>query len=209
MDAQEWNECLARIESMIVDLIDLLKNRPWLPSPAPSPTVVVASPPPRAAIKRPPPNVSAIAPPTPPKHTATTRPHLLSLEIIPTPGPKWAPITTTLAPTHTPLPRPPHSTPILVPTIAQLFIAPLPIQRDNNICKSLHLHLIQICHQSPCTTSMHVKRIINSLITLSIYSGLDSEVQAKEIVTGKHEWRPPWLITGHLPIASLWTRMYY
>jgi hypothetical protein len=48
MDAQEWNESLDRIQSMIIEMIDLLKNRPWFPPPA-----TAASPPPTDVIKPP------------------------------------------------------------------------------------------------------------------------------------------------------------
>ncbi|KAJ0546538.1 hypothetical protein HanRHA438_Chr08g0346771 [Helianthus annuus] len=44
MDAQEWNESLARIESMIVEIINFLKNRTRLPPLASPPAVAATAP---------------------------------------------------------------------------------------------------------------------------------------------------------------------
>ncbi|KAK1426898.1 hypothetical protein QVD17_15578 [Tagetes erecta] len=45
MEALKWKQSLVRIESMIVELIDLLENRSRLQLPAPSHVVVATSPP--------------------------------------------------------------------------------------------------------------------------------------------------------------------
>ncbi|KAK1406566.1 hypothetical protein QVD17_41999 [Tagetes erecta] len=52
MDSQKWKESLARIDSMIVEMIDLLKNQSWLQLPASSHVVVANSPPSKLPIPK-------------------------------------------------------------------------------------------------------------------------------------------------------------
>ncbi|XP_035832320.1 uncharacterized protein LOC118481171 [Helianthus annuus] len=76
MDAQEWNKSLDRIELLIVELIDFLKNRPRFLAPAATttpPPAIAATPPPTTAIKAPSPTSARppVATPKPAKPPQT------------------------------------------------------------------------------------------------------------------------------------------
>ncbi|KAK1406160.1 hypothetical protein QVD17_41447 [Tagetes erecta] len=175
MDSKKWKESLARIESMIVEIIDFLNNRPWLPS-APSSVVVTTSPPLTVSVTAPPKLATAPQPaPTPSTASIIVQPPKQSV--------------TTAYFTLVPTPKRIAFSAQQIET--QSYALNVGMQVNNLVFESwLKSHGISI-HSKYSQLNKDVLHDQKLLMHYVVFRKLPKK-QVSNRAARKHEWRPPW-----------------
>ncbi|KAJ0946435.1 hypothetical protein HanRHA438_Chr01g0003931 [Helianthus annuus] len=203
MDAREWNASMERIESMLVEIINFLKNRTRLTPPSPTPASAT---PPQTL---PPTSVPATATldltATPPPASAT----ILSPKQLPLTFPF---VTNTLEDDKKPLVTlaPPQKTNpniLLAPPIVPLFhptsqkrnksVAPTPNLAPSSSVFGPYPSLAILTTKAPAMTTAtftisSTKNVTNPLKKVVFLVPTKKKLTSVKGAFGKPEWRPPW-----------------